>query len=83
MNKPKRKSKEERPLKIFRETAGLTQQELAKATGCPRSAITYYETGQKMPSLDRAVALARSLNVSLKELARAMDIDVTGVPKDE
>lgn len=70
-------------MKTIRISAGFTQAELAKRVGTSRNNIASYESGQYLPQLERAVALARALNVSLKELARAMNIDVEGVPNDD
>ena len=83
MNKYPKSSPDERPLKTLRKSQGLTQPKLAELVGCSATLIRNYEAGQKTPSFDRAVALARSLNVSLKQLAQAMNIDITGVPNDE
>jgi transcriptional regulator with XRE-family HTH domain len=41
-----------------------------------------WETGKKLPRFDNATALSRELGVSLKALAKAMNINVTGVPGD-
>lgn len=83
MSKLKKQSQDDRPLRTLRENAGLTQAKLAELMNCSRYLIVCYEAGKKTPSFDRAVALARSLNVSLKELAKAMNIDVTGLPDDK
>jgi transcriptional regulator with XRE-family HTH domain len=42
-----------------------------------------WESGRKLPRFDNAVALARELGVSLKFLAKVMQINVEGVPDDE
>jgi transcriptional regulator with XRE-family HTH domain len=41
-----------------------------------------WETGKKLPRFDNATALSRELGVSLKVLAKAMRINVAGVPGD-
>lgn len=44
--------------------------------------IGHWESGEKVPRFDRAVALARELGVSLKTLARSMHLDVSDVLDD-
>jgi transcriptional regulator with XRE-family HTH domain len=70
-------------LKTLREGSGMTQGELGKKLGLSYRAIAEWESGRKIPRFDNAVALARELGVSLKVLARAMQIEVEGVPDDE
>jgi repressor LexA len=70
-------------LKVLRERAGFTQKGLAVAIGVTQQAISLWEKGLKDPSLSNAVLLAQHLNVNLKTLAIALDLDVTGVPDDE
>ena len=52
-------------LKVLREAKGLTQAQLAKASGVPQPVISAYERGAKdwrhMP-LERAIALADALD---------------------
>ncbi len=83
MNKENLKPKDDRPLRTLRKEANLTQEELAKMLGVSRNNIASYEAGKYYPQFDRAVAMARALNVPLKVLAKAMQIDVNGVPNDE
>lgn len=52
-------------LKELRAAAGLSQADLAKASGVKQASIATYELGQSAPSLDRAAALATALGVSV------------------
>lgn len=70
-------------LKTLRESAKLTQPELSRRANIGIRIINDWETGRKVPRFDNAIALARELNVSLKTLAKAMKLDVGGVPDDE
>lgn len=62
-------------LRAARRDAGLTQRELARATGTAQTAISAYETGRKVPSiptLERLLAACgASLEVSRPRLERA------------
>ena len=69
-------------LKSLREAVGLTQPELSFRMGCGIRIISHWENGHKLPRLDNALALARELGVSLKELSKAMKLDVSGIPDD-
>ena len=70
-------------LKALRERANLTQPELKARIGVGIRIISDWENGRKVPRFDNAVALARELGVSLKVLAKVMQINVEGVPDDE
>lgn len=50
-------------LRMLREAAGLTQQDLAKLTGLTTATISYAETGRVDPSLDTIKRLAEALGV--------------------
>lgn len=69
-------------LKTLRESRSLTQPQLGRLIGVSDRNIRDWEGGASIPRLDRAIALARELGVSLKTLAKAMRLDVTGVPDD-
>lgn len=69
-------------LKTLRESAELTQPELSRRMNVGIRIIGYWESGTKTPSFDRAIALARELGVSLKTLAKSMQMDVSGVIDD-
>lgn len=55
-------------IKLFREKAGLTQQELAKALGIGPSAISMWETGDRLPRSDKLPELAKILGCSIEDL---------------
>ena len=55
--------------KELRLEKGLAQKELAKLLGVARSAVCYWETGQRIPGFDYAVKIAQFFNVSLDYLA--------------
>lgn len=55
-------------LKELREEQGLSQVQLAKATGISRTALSYYEAGLRVPSIDAAAVLADFFKVSVDYL---------------
>ena len=72
-------------LRRHRETAGLTQRELAERAGVSRQLVGSVETGRHVPRVDAALALARALDVDVASLFAAdsqspvVDV-VTGSP---
>jgi transcriptional regulator with XRE-family HTH domain len=70
-------------LKALRESTKLTQEQLSRRLHLSFRTVGDWETRKKIPRFDNAVALARELGVSLKVLARAMQLDVEGIPDDE
>lgn len=72
----------EQTLKSLRNQLNLSQEELARRLNLSFRTIGDWEGGKKMPRFDNAIALARELGISLKTLARAMQLDVEGVPDD-
>jgi transcriptional regulator with XRE-family HTH domain len=70
-------------LRRLREAAQLTRTELGRRIGVSERQIYDWENGIKLPRIDRAVALARELGVSLQTVCKAIGIDVTGVPDKE
>ncbi|AFZ31654.1 helix-turn-helix transcriptional regulator [Gloeocapsopsis crepidinum LEGE 06123] len=70
-------------LKLLRERTGLSQEKLGRRLDLSLRTVGDWETGKKIPRFDNAIALARELGVSLKTLAKAMKLDVEGVPDDE
>lgn len=79
-NEPK--SREKSPLKQLRERAGLTQTKLASLVGVTDRNVRDWENNGAIPSLDKAVLIAQCLNVSMKDLCRALGLDVSRVPDD-
>lgn len=55
-------------LKEHRESLGLTQTALAKATGLSQQKISYYETGKHSPSIDDCIILADYYGITLDKL---------------
>ena len=55
-------------LKPMRKKAGLTQTELARATGATRQSILQWETGDYWPSASWLPKLARACGCSIEEL---------------
>lgn len=63
-----------RQIRMLREAAGLTQEQLAKKVGISQVALHELETGAtRMPRLDNAFALAAALRISVEELKYALD----------
>ncbi len=69
-------------LKLLLQEAGVTQDEFARRTGLATSTIGFYVAQKKMPTLPNFLNMARELQVPLKVLARAMGLDVSGIPDD-
>lgn len=74
---------QEPTLKTLRDSAGLTQPELSRRLNVNTRAVAAWERGEYVPGFDRAIALAKELGVSLKTLAKAMRLDVSGLPDDK
>lgn len=52
-------------LKSARQKAGITQLQLAKATGSAQTTVSKYEHGEQVPTVDTLEKLASALGVSL------------------
>jgi XRE family transcriptional regulator, regulator of sulfur utilization len=52
----------------LRKSRGLTQMQLAQASGIPRTTLSYMESGSSNPSLKLLMTLASILGVTLEEL---------------
>ena len=52
---------------------GLSQQQLAQSLGVKRSVVSYYESGDRLPSLDVIVEMSRVFNVSTDYLLKGKD----------
>ncbi|MEF8794716.1 helix-turn-helix domain-containing protein [Thiohalorhabdus sp.] len=59
---------EEHPVRGWREYRGLTQKDLAQATGAGKSYISQLEAGRKTGSLRFMRTLAEALEVSMEDL---------------
>ena len=55
-------------IKEYREQNNMTQEELAKKMGITQRTISYYETGQKIPSGRTLLRLKKIFNVTADEL---------------
>ncbi|MDE6059741.1 MAG: helix-turn-helix domain-containing protein [Clostridia bacterium] len=60
-------------LKELRIEKGLTQDQLAQETGLSRSAIGFWENGQRIPLASVIVVLAKYFNVSTDYLLGVVD----------
>jgi transcriptional regulator with XRE-family HTH domain len=56
-------------VKTYREIRGMTQDDLARETGIPSTAISRIERGSRKVTLEEAVVLAEVLRVTLAQLA--------------
>lgn len=64
------------------ESAGTTQRELSHKLNVTELSINNWANGRKLPRIDNFLALCRELKVSPKTLARAMQLDIGGIPDD-
>lgn len=69
-------------LKQLRESAGYSQAKLGERIGVSQSAIKFWESGQREPTITNVIALAKTFNVSLRTICLSMGLDVTGIPSD-
>ena len=69
-------------MKGLRTGQKLTQQQLALRLGVAKSVISYYESGDRFPSYDVLIRIARTFHVTTDQLLgleRQRIIDVTGL----
>lgn len=52
----------------YRKSKGMSQEELAALVGVSRQAVSKWETEEALPDLNKAIALAEALGVSLDAL---------------
>lgn len=81
-NNPATGNETEKTLKTLIEAAGTTQRQLSKDVGIAEVTINTWTAGRKMPRLDNAAMVSAQLGVSLRTLAKALQIDVTLIPAD-
>ena len=74
--KPDRAKRVRTGLKELRELAQITQAQLARKVGVAEKAVRSWENDGAIPSFDKAVKLARVLNVSLERLAQEFDLEI-------
>jgi transcriptional regulator with XRE-family HTH domain len=74
--------KTRKPLKDLIEQAGYSQKEFASVTGLAYSAVRYYISGERSPSVHALSSMCKALNKSPKSVMSALGIDTTGIPDD-
>jgi transcriptional regulator with XRE-family HTH domain len=75
-------------LRNLRQQAGISQENLAYATGVERSHVSGLERGKSSPTIEMVYRLIPELNVSFPQFAAEMDkcmrrVRRAGPPKDE
>jgi transcriptional regulator with XRE-family HTH domain len=55
-------------IKLLRQGAGYTQEELAKKLGLSKSTIAHYESGRREPDTKTIIKIANIFNVSTDEI---------------
>ncbi len=73
-----------RTIRELRKQAHLTQGDLAKAVGAGQSAVSHWENGDSVPSLDKIPKLAKILGVSAQTLLEKLDnasVEVDDLPE--
>ena len=73
-------------LKALRTGQKLTQQQLADRVGVAKSVVSYYESGDRYPSYDVLVRIARVFHTTtdyLLDVSKDHVIDVTGLSDED
>ncbi len=73
-------------LRQIRKERNLTQKQLAELIGVKNSVISFYEVGERTPSLEALVKLARVLHVStdaLLGIEKSETVNVTGLTESD
>lgn len=73
-------------LKKLRTSQRLTQQQLADRLGVAKSVVSYYESGDRYPSYDVLVKIARIFHTTtdyLLDVSKDSVIDVTGLSEED
>lgn len=73
-------------LKQLRTTQNLTQQQLAERLGVAKSVVSYYESGDRFPSYDVLVKIARTFHVTtdyLLDVERKRVLDVSDLSEND
>ena len=71
-------------LRQLRKERNLTQKELANLIGVKNSVISFYEVGDRTPSLEALIKLSKALHITtdaLLGLKKCETLDVSGLPK--
>lgn len=69
-------------LKTLRTGQKMTQQQLATRLGVAKSVVSYYETGDRFPSYDVLVRIARTFHTTtdyLLDVERVRILDLSGL----
>ena len=82
MNQPERQKSEKKPVRIFREELGLTRFQVRLKTGIAERTLADIESGKSLPNLENFLSLTKLYKKSLKEMLKAMGLDVSGIPDD-
>lgn len=72
-------------IKKMREAMRLTQQELGQRIGVDKSLVSFWEKGERTPSLDLLIKIASVFHTTtdyLLGLSSRNMIDVTGIPEE-
>lgn len=73
-------------LKKLRTGQKLTQQQLAERLGVAKSVVSYYESGDRYPSYDVLVKIARIFHITtdyLLDIEKKRILDVSDLSEDE
>lgn len=73
-------------LRQLRKDRKLTQKELANLIGVKNSVISFYEVGERTPSLEVLIKLSKALHVStdvLLGIEKSETIDVSGLSEKD
>lgn len=73
-------------LKNLRTSQNMTQQQLADRIGVAKSVVSYYESGDRCPSYDVLVKIARIFHTTtdyLLDVSKDCVVDVTGLSDED
>ncbi len=73
-------------LRQLRKEKNLTQRQLADLIGVKNSVISFYEVGERTPSLDAVIKLATVLHVSTDNLLgieKSETVNISGLSNDD
>ena len=73
-------------LKMLRNGQKMTQQQLATRLGVAKSVVSYYESGDRFPSYDVLIKIARTFHVTtdyLLDIERRRVLDVSDLTEEQ
>ncbi len=73
-------------LKNLRTASKMSQKELAERIGIAKSVISFYESGERFPSYEVLIKIARIFNVTtdyLLDVERGRMIDISGLSDED